>query len=78
MSRYSGLELLRSELVRTLYQWWVSNSHGDIPDRADLDPMAVERLLPNMVIADVELDHRCSKERRTSRHRNSKLGCRIR
>jgi hypothetical protein len=41
-------------MVRLLHQWWVSKCGGDIPDRSDLDPADLKRLLPNILISDVE------------------------
>ncbi|WP_162917249.1 PAS domain-containing protein [Dongia deserti] len=41
-------------MVRSVHRWWLDKSAGDIPDRADLDPADLKRLLPNLFIADVE------------------------
>ncbi len=41
-------------MVRSVHRWWLAKSAGDIPDRADLDPADLKRLLPNLFIADVE------------------------
>jgi hypothetical protein len=43
-------------MVRSLHRWWLDKSTGDIPDRADLDPADLKRLLPFLFIADVEHD----------------------
>src|SRR5918999_4371120 len=56
MGLHAGEKDVRSELVRSLHRWWLSKSAGDIPDRADLDPSDMKRLLPNPFIADVEHD----------------------
>ena len=41
-------------MVRSLHRWWLDKSGCDIPDRTDLDPADLRRLLPNLFIADVE------------------------
>jgi hypothetical protein len=43
-------------MIRSLHRWWLSKRAGDIPDRADLDPADLKRLLPNLFIVDVEHD----------------------
>jgi hypothetical protein len=43
-------------MIRSLYRWWQGRRAGDIPDRADLDPADLKRLLPNIFIVDVEHD----------------------
>jgi hypothetical protein len=47
---------LASDKVRELHAWWVSHAAdgGRIPDRSDFDPTRYPRLLPNMIIAQVE------------------------
>lgn len=47
-------EDLRSVMVRSIHRWWLAKSTGDVPDRADLDPADLKRLLPYLFIADVE------------------------
>jgi hypothetical protein len=54
MALYSGASDARSDMVRSLHRWWLSRSSHDIPDRADLDPLDIKQLLPNLFIADVE------------------------
>src|SRR4030095_6696404 len=47
----------RSELVRLLHAWWVAaRGNADSPDRCDLRPEEMKRLLPFMFIADAEHD----------------------
>jgi hypothetical protein len=53
---YATDKEIRSEMVRSLHRWWLSRHASDIPDRADLDPTDLKRLLPNLFIADVEHD----------------------
>jgi hypothetical protein len=43
-------------MVRSLHRWWLGRSGQDIPDRADLDPADLKRLLPNLFMVDVEHD----------------------
>jgi hypothetical protein len=46
-----------SLLVRELHTWWMSSRGASgIPDRADLDPIALRRLLPNIVICEAETE----------------------
>lgn len=47
----------KSELVRLLHAWWEA-ARGDVesPDRCDLRPDEMKRLLPFMFIADAEHD----------------------
>lgn len=45
----------KSELVRMLYAWWeAARGDADLPDRSDLRPDEMRRLLPFMFIADAE------------------------
>ena len=45
----------KSELVRMLYAWWeAARGDADVPDRSDLRPDEMRRLLPFMFIADAE------------------------
>jgi hypothetical protein len=47
--------LTTSALVKELHAWWLSNRGSDgIPDRDRLDPIALRRLLPNIIISEVE------------------------
>lgn len=54
MGLYVDESELKSEMIRTLHRWWLAKCAGDIPDRADFDPVDLKRLLPNLFIADVE------------------------
>ena len=58
---FSNPDDVRSDLVRSMLQWWLGkcSSHipgRDIPDRDDLDPADLKPLLPNILISDVEHD----------------------
>jgi hypothetical protein len=47
----------KSELVRNLHTWWeAARGDDDVPDRCDLRPDEIKRLLPFMFIADAEHD----------------------
>lgn len=47
----------RSELVRLLHAWWdAARGVEDVPDRSDLRPDEMKRLLPFMFICDAEHD----------------------
>lgn len=55
MPVWTAIEQSRSPLVRTLYAWWQAHpGPTGIPDRSDLDPVALKALLPNLFIAEVE------------------------
>lgn len=56
MSVYESADEVKSELVRLLHQWWLDKRGDDIPDRSDLHPEELKRLLPNILISDVEHD----------------------
>ena len=56
MAVYSNPDDVRSDMVRSMLQWWLAKSGGDIPDRDDLDPADLKPLLPNILISDVEHD----------------------
>ena len=56
MAIYSNPDDVRSDMVRSMLQWWLAKSGGDIPDRDDLDPGELKPLLPNILISDVEHD----------------------
>ena len=46
---------IRNRQLRDLYTYWVGLRHGRrIPPRAAFDPTAVPRLLPNLILLDVE------------------------
>jgi hypothetical protein len=47
--------LTTSPLVREMHDWWLSHAGpSGIPDRGSLDPLALRRLLPNIIISEVE------------------------
>jgi hypothetical protein len=49
--------LITSPLVRQLHDWWVAQRRASgIPDRSDLDPLALRGLLPNLIISEVETE----------------------
>ena len=54
MSRYTNPAQIQSELVRSLFHWWNAHRGDDIPDRSDLDPDDLKKLLPNLMISDLE------------------------
>jgi len=42
-------------MVREMHDWWTANRGvSGLPDRASLDPHALRRLLPNIIISEVE------------------------
>jgi len=42
-------------MVRAVNAWWLAHrDQGRIPDRRDLDPMALRAVLPNLFIAEAE------------------------
>jgi hypothetical protein len=41
-------------MVRSLLQWWRGNARGGIPDRACFHPSDFPRILPYLLISDVE------------------------
>jgi hypothetical protein len=57
MPTWTNPEDCLSELVQLLHAWWqAARGHADVPDRADLHPEEMKRLLPFMFIADAEHD----------------------
>lgn len=47
-------EGIRSALLRSLFDYWQSKLRGRrLPDRADIDPIEIPKLLPNLVLVDV-------------------------
>jgi hypothetical protein len=47
--------LTTSLLVREMHDWWTANrTAAGIPDRSRLDPLALRRLLPNLIISEVQ------------------------
>lgn len=57
MPTWTDPHLSASPLVRELHAWWMSKCRaGGIPDRADLDPIELRRLLPNIIICEAEAE----------------------
>lgn len=56
MAINSSPDDVRSDMVRSMLQWWLAKSGGDISDRDDLDPADLQPLLPNILISNVEHD----------------------
>lgn len=55
MNTWHEIERCQSTLIKELYDIWSSKggSHG-LPRRADFDPVEMKRLLPNLLIVDLE------------------------
>jgi hypothetical protein len=52
---WTDLSLTTSPLVKQMHDWWSSKrGSSGVPDRADLDPLALRKLLPNIIISEVE------------------------
>ena len=57
MPTWTDPEQSTSPLVRALHAWWLSKRGASgIPDRSDLDPIALKHLLPNIIISEVETE----------------------
>ena len=55
MPAWTEIENNRSQLVRGLHAWWQQHRRATgMPDRRDVDPIALKHLLPNLFIAEVE------------------------
>lgn len=54
MTIYAHQSELKSEMIHALHRWWMTRSGADIPDRSDFDPADFKRLLPNIMITDIE------------------------
>jgi hypothetical protein len=55
MPVWTAIEHNRSPLVRALHAWWLAHRRDSgLPDRSDVDPVALKALLPNLFIAEVE------------------------
>ncbi|WP_395016141.1 PAS domain-containing protein [Dongia sp.] len=54
----NSVDELASDKVKSLHDWWRAalDGAGRIPDRRDFDPTRFARLLPNLIIAEVERD----------------------
>ena len=55
MPASTDIQTVTSDKVQELYDWWMS-ARGDnrVPDRSAFDPTRFARLLPNMMIVEVE------------------------
>lgn len=48
---------IESDAIRQLYLYWRSKCVGGrLPRRADIDPVDIPNLMPNLIIADIEHD----------------------
>jgi hypothetical protein len=54
VSVYDTINQVQSAMIRRLHEWWTSQCRGALPDRSDFDPIDFRRLLPNILIADIE------------------------
>ena len=54
MGIYSAEGEVKSEMIRLMHRWWTSKRGDDIPDRRDFDPAEFKKLLPNILIVDIE------------------------
>ena len=49
------VETARSSLIREIYDYWTDKRGGrSMPARTDLDPLDIPKLLPNIILIDVE------------------------
>jgi hypothetical protein len=52
-----ALSEIGSDLIQRFHRHWLQMSaHGRLPSRADIDPSNFKRMLPNVILADVERD----------------------
>ena len=57
MPNWSDVRETKSPLVTALHEWWMTKRGASgIPDRNDLDPIALTHLLPNLIISEVETE----------------------
>jgi hypothetical protein len=57
LKSWTDPELSKSTLVRELYDWWRAHTgSAGLPDRSSFDPIEHRRLMPNLMISDVELE----------------------
>ena len=57
MPNWNDVRETKSPLVKALHEWWMAKRGASgIPDRNDLDPIALTHLLPNLIISEVETD----------------------
>ncbi|GAB4371965.1 MAG: hypothetical protein Kow00114_33180 [Kiloniellaceae bacterium] len=55
MQQITDADQIESALIRQLYLYWRSKCRqGAIPRRADIDPVEIPKLVPNLLIADIE------------------------
>jgi hypothetical protein len=54
MTIYAHESELKSQMIHALHRWWMNRSGADIPDRRDFDPADFKKLLPNILITDIE------------------------
>lgn len=57
MQTITQAEQVESAAIRQLFVYWQSKcAAGRIPRRADIDPIEIPGLMPNLIIADIEYD----------------------
>jgi hypothetical protein len=57
MRRITQEDEIESAAIRALFSYWQSKCPaGGIPRRADIDPVDIPRLMPNLLIVDIEHD----------------------
>jgi hypothetical protein len=55
MPAYSDASQVKSSLVRSLHDWWMSNrGPSDLPERANFDPTEHKQLVAHMMVCDLE------------------------
>ncbi len=55
MHKITDASQIESALIRQFYVYWRSKCReGAIPRRADIDPVEIPKLVPNLLIADIE------------------------
>jgi hypothetical protein len=48
---------IRSDLIQEFHQHWLQLwRDGRLPSRADIDPADFKRILPNIILAEIETD----------------------
>lgn len=57
MQRITDEDEIESAAIRALFNYWRSKCpEGGIPRRADIDPVDIPGLMPNLLIVDIERD----------------------
>lgn len=57
MKRITHEDEIESAAIRALFNYWRSKCpEGGIPRRADIDPVEIPRLMPSLLIVDIEYD----------------------